>query len=340
VSAQGEATWGALGVAPKAQLEVQAERFQLLNRVDRRLMTSGRVRLQLLQDALSLDGKLMVDEGLFDFSQGNAPSLSSDVKVTRKPGTQTSGDSAESTEEPEGAAPFREAKLNLEVNLGDKLRLRGRGLETRLMGDLIVTTPQAKLALNGVVRAQDGIYNAYGQKLTVDRGLVTFNGPHDNPQLDIEATRPNLDLRVGATATGPAQNPRIRLFSEPEMSEMDKLSWLVLGRGSDGLGRTETALLQRAAVALLLGEGENPTSQITQAIGLDELSLRQTDGDTRDTVISLGKQLSKRWYLGYERGLNATTGTWQLVYRLAQRFTLRAQSGFESSLDAIWTWRW
>jgi translocation and assembly module TamB len=59
----------------------------------------------------------------------------------------------------------------------------------------------------------------------------------------------------------------------------------------------------------------------------------------RETVITLGKQLSRRWYMGYERGVNATTGTWQLIYRIAQRFTLRAQSGQENSLDVIWVWR-
>jgi translocation and assembly module TamB len=60
----------------------------------------------------------------------------------------------------------------------------------------------------------------------------------------------------------------------------------------------------------------------------------------RETIVSLGKQLSRRWYVGYERSLNATAGTWQLIYRIAQRFTLRAQSGEDNSLDAIWTWRW
>jgi translocation and assembly module TamB len=60
----------------------------------------------------------------------------------------------------------------------------------------------------------------------------------------------------------------------------------------------------------------------------------------RETVVSIGKQLSKRWYVGYERSLNATTGNWQLIYRIAQRLTLRAQSGLDNSLDAIWTWRW
>jgi translocation and assembly module TamB len=113
----------------------------------------------------------------------------------------------------------------------------------------------------------------------------------------------------------------------------------VLGRAPDGLGRTDTALLQRAAVALLSGEGEAPTDALMRNLGIDELSLKQSDGDVRETVVSLGKQLSRRWYLGYERGVNATTGTWQLIYRIAQRFTLRAQSGLENSLDVIWTWR-
>jgi translocation and assembly module TamB len=49
--------------------------------------------------------------------------------------------------------------------------------------------------------------------------------------------------------------------------------------------------------------------------------------------------LSRRWYLGYERGVNATTGTWQLIYRIAQRLTVRAQSGLENALDIIWVWR-
>jgi translocation and assembly module TamB len=230
--------------------------------------------------------------------------------------------------------------LDLRVGLGEKLRVRGHGLDTGLRGELRITSPGGRLAVDGTVRAVDGTYAAYGQKLVIDRGQVSFSGSVENPRLDIEATRPNLDVRVGVAITGTPGNPRVRLFSEPELSEIDKLSWLVMGRASDGLGRTDTALLQRAALALLAGEGSSPTDELTKAIGLDEISVRQSDGEVRDTVISLGKQLSRRWYVGYERGLNATAGNWQLIYRIAQRFTLRAQSGLDNSLDLIWTWRW
>jgi translocation and assembly module TamB len=101
------------------------------------------------------------------------------------------------------------------------------------------------------------------------------------------------------------------------------------------------ALLQRAALALLAGEGSGGGDPVSAILGLDDLSVRQkADGDNRDTVLSVGKQLHRRWYLGYERSLNATAGTFQLIYRLAQRFTLRAQSGLDNSVDIIWTWRW
>jgi len=53
----------------------------------------------------------------------------------------------------------------------------------------------------------------------------------------------------------------------------------------------------------------------------------------------VGKQISRNWYLGYERSLNATAGNWQVIYRLAQRFTLRAQAGQDNALDLIWSWR-
>ena len=280
-----------------------------------------------------MEGTIRVDEGRFDIRSSDAPSLDDDVSIRSK---------APVVERPEpepSRAPRRDTRLNIQVDLGDKLRVRGRGLDTALAGQLKVSTPGGRLAVTGLVQAVGGTYAAYGQKLEIDRGILSFSGVPDNPGLDILALRPNIDTKVGVAISGNFVTPRVRLFSDPEMSDTDKLSWLVLGRASDGLGRADTALLQRAAVALLSGEGEAPTDAFLRSIGIDELSLRQSEGDVRETVITLGKQLSRRWYLGYERGVNATSGTFQLIYRIAQRFTLRAQSGHDNSLDVIWVWR-
>jgi len=341
VRVEGDASFGE---APQATVTVTAERFQLLGRVDRRIVTSGQARLRFDARNVAVDGRFEVDEGLIDFSRSDAPELAGDVEVVRAPSAAASA--AATAQRAAAQAPNlpvntrRDVALDLRVGLGQKLRIHGHGLDTGLRGELRITSPGGRLAVNGTVQAADGTYAAYGQKLSIDRGVIVFNGEVGNPRLDIEATRPNLDLRVGVAVTGTAASPRIRLFSEPELSEMDKLSWLVTGRASDGLGSADTALLQRAALALLSGEGGGLTEQFTRAIGLDELSVRQSEGEVRDTVVSVGKQLSRRWYVGYERGLNATTGSWQLIYRVARRFTLRAQSGEDNSLDVIWTWRW
>ncbi|MGY0193983.1 translocation/assembly module TamB domain-containing protein [Leptothrix sp. BB-4] len=328
-TATGELT---LGDTPRLTLQAKADKFAALQRVDRRLVVSGDALLKLDARSTALTGSLKADEGRIDFSNDDAPSLADDVDVQRPEEVAA-----------RAAAQQRDPRVNqfdLRMDLGPSFMLKGRGLNTRLTGDLRLTSPGSKYALAGVIRTDEGTYAAYGQKLTVDRGVITFIGTPDNPRLDIEATRSDLeDVRVGVLITGTAQAPRVRLFSSPTMTDTDKLSWLLLGRASDGLGRTDLALLQRAAFALLSGEQDSPS--LIERIGLDELSVRQSDtGDTRETVVTLGKQLSRRWFVGYERSLNAAAGNWQLIYRAAQRFTLRALSGNENALDLIWTWKW
>lgn len=319
---------------PQLQARLQAQQFTVLGRVDRRLVASGQAQLSGKLKDIKLNGQFTLDEGLIDFTRSDAPALEDDVTVLRQDELPT----AQAT-----PGPKREATtlhLDLGLDLGQKLRLRGRGLDTALRGQLRIGHQNGKATLSGTVKADNGTYKAYGQVLDIERGEVSFQGAIDNPRLDVIATRPNADHRVGVTVTGSARNPRIRLFSEPELSETEKLSWLVLGRGADGLGRADTALLQRAALALLAGEGEGVSGKLIQNLGLDELSIKQSDGDTKETIVRLGKQLSRRWYVGWERGLNSTTANWQLIYRIAQRFTLRAQSGADNALDLIWQWKW
>ncbi|MEJ6002021.1 translocation/assembly module TamB domain-containing protein [Paucibacter soli] len=324
-----------LGAEPSAEFRLSAERFALLRRVDRRLVLSGESLVKLSRQGLDVGGKLRADEGLFDFTRGNAPQLDEDVLVLRPEDGQL-----DRSEAANGASKLP-VHVQLELDLGRQLRLRGRGLDTLLAGQLKLTHSHGKPALHGVVSAVGGSFDAYAQKLEIERGQISFAGAADNPRLDVLAIRPGLDdARVGVTVTGTALNPRIKLYSEPEMRDSDKLSWLVLGRAPESLGRADTALLQRAAMALLSGEGESASGKLMRNLGLDELSVHQDADEAKGTVVRLGKQLSRRVYVGYERGLNATAGSWQLVYRIAQRFTLRAQSGDDNALDFIWQWKW
>ncbi|HEY2559328.1 MAG TPA: translocation/assembly module TamB domain-containing protein [Caldimonas sp.] len=344
VRLEGSATFGA---APVAALTLVADKFRMLGRVDRRIVASGRAAMRLDASTVALDGSFKVDEGLVDFTRSDAPTLGDDVEVVRRPRAAPAAgeaDAAKATPVAMVAPASRKVALDLRVDMGQSLRVRGRGLDAGLRGELRLTSPGGRLAVDGTLRAVDGTYQAYGQKLVIDRGVLGFAGPVENPRLDIEATRPNLDVRVGVLVTGSAQSPRIRLFSEPDMSEIDKLSWLVVGRASETVDGADTALLQQAALALLAGEGPGVTDRIVKSIGFDQIGVRQGPstgtGDVKDTIVTLGKQISQRWYVGYERGLNATTGSWQLIYRVAQRVSVRAQAGDDNAIDLHWILRW
>jgi translocation and assembly module TamB len=336
----GDGTLGLTGGAsfgdlPRARLELVADQFQLLGRVDRRIVVSGRADMELDREAIRVDGRFGVDRGLIDFSHRDAPSLDDDVTVVRR------GEAPPEAAPAVARTPRRAVTVDVEVDLGERLRLRGRGLDTLLRGTLALSTPGGRLSLVGTVRAVEGTYNAYGQKLQIDRGNVIFAGPPDNPRLDILAVRPNLDVEVGVEIGGSAQSPRIRLYSDPAMSDADTLSWLILGRAPDGLGRADLALLQGAAMALLAGEGDGVAGSVLRTIGVDQLSVAPTqDGDVQGAVVTVGKQVSRNLFVAYERGVNATSGSWQLIYRVARRITVRAQTGDDTALDIIWSWRW
>jgi len=326
-----------LGERPKLLLELKAEQATLLGRVDRRVVASGEASLRGDAERLALDGSIRIDQALIDISRSDAPSLGDDVTVRREADRAT-------IERADAAAARPRAQkvdVDLAVNLGPRFVLRGRGLDTRLAGDLRLTTPGGRLNARGEIRAERGTYEAYGQRLEIERGVITFVGNLENPQLDIEAVRPRSDVRVGVAVSGTVQSPRIRLFSDPELPPTEKLALLVTGRSYDSLGGSDTALLQRAALALLAGDGSDGSNlDVTRLLKLDELSMRQTEGAVPDTVVTVGKEISDRVYVGYERGLNAAVGNWQVIYRVGQRFRLRAQSGDDPALDLIWLFRW
>ena len=128
----------------------------------------------------------------------------------------------------------------------------------------------------------------FGQRLVIDRGRLLFDGPVDNPALDVVALRKNLAVEAGVELTGTVKVPRVRLVSNPPVPDGEKLSWLLTGQGLDRANRADLAALA-AASASLLGQGRKPiTTQIANTIGLDDISVRESGSSTRDRHVEPG----------------------------------------------------
>src|SRR5690606_7502341 len=194
--------------SPVVSLSLKAERFALLQRVDRRIVVSGSLNGLVDADEIKVDGNVVVDEGLIDISRSDAPTVGDDVYVVNRPGDEDDEDDDVGP----GAGPTRKVTASIDVNLGEKLKLRGRGLDAFLTGELQITTPANRPAIRGTVHVVDGTYAAYGQKMVIERGFVTFTGTIENPRLDILAMRAqsptaaSSDVKVGVNITGTAQD--------------------------------------------------------------------------------------------------------------------------------------
>ena len=269
-------------------------------------------------------------------ADASAPSLDADVHVTSAASRKVAKDKADKeAARAQAAGSVKAAQppiIEVRLDLGNDFALQGYGITTRLEGQLqIANGPR----ITGEIHTVNGRYRAWGQSLDVETGTVRFNGPYANPAIDIVAFRPTIDVMAGVKVTGSANNPRVTLFSEPEMSDAEKLSWVVMGR-SAAAGGAETALLQQAALALLSGGGGG--GNFASQLGFDEVGLKgpSEDGE-QGAALTVGKRLSKDLYVAYEQSLAGAMGTLYIFYDLSRRLTLRGQTGEQTAVDLIYT---
>ena len=94
--------------------------------------------------------------------------------------------------------PLPAIDANIDVELGKQVSFSGKGLATNLTGKLKIVKAGEKMAMHGNVDMIKARYKSYGQDLTVRKGRFLFNGPVDNPWLDVEAIRVSKSKKVTA----------------------------------------------------------------------------------------------------------------------------------------------
>jgi translocation and assembly module TamB len=319
------------------QLKLVADQLEVLSRPDRTVIISGQSTLVRDARRFALDGKFKVDRALLELAPQGRPVLSDDVIVIgRGKGGLPVKD----------AAPGMPLAVDIEADLGDSFHLRGMGVDADLAGTMHLRAAGGRAPrVNGTIRLQNGRYAAYGQQLSIERGVLTFNGPYDNPSLNILAVRKaregeppsETNVEAGVEVRGTALAPVAKLVSTPSVPDSEKLSWLVLGHGMEGTSGKENEVLSAAAAALLGGKGGGFTSRLASSLGVDELGLSQAKG-LESTVVTVGKRISSRAYLSFEQGATTASSLVRLRYKLNPRITLQFQTGTNTALDVLYSW--
>jgi len=327
----GAGTFSAKGRMPlregisAATLAWRADRMTLLSRPDRRVVVDGSGTLGTEKKRLLLAGQVAVREGYIEFGAGTRTVLGDDVVVLGRKAAAAPG---------AGTSPLA---LRLDIDLGKALRVVGSGLDAFLAGKVrIATGEDGTLLARGTINTDRGTFAAFGQRLEVTRGQLVFNGPIDNPGIDVVAMRRLPSVEVGVEITGTVRALRVNTTSNPPMSQGEQLSWLVLGRSLSNASQGDAALVAGVAASMLGGDGVPVTRRIADAFGLDDIGIRGSSA-IAGQVLTVGKRLSDRIYIAYEQAVTTATNLLRVDFELHKFVSLRAEAGAVSGFGIFYT---
>ncbi|MPY00492.1 translocation/assembly module TamB domain-containing protein [Salinivibrio sp. VYel4] len=234
------------------------------------------------------------------------------------------------------SVPFN-LQTDVQLVLGEDVQLAAFGLKSRLAGELNIKNNQQGALIVGNVSLLDGTYRSFGQDLLIKKGEILFNGPADQPYLQVEAIRnPERiegDVTAGIRLTGPADDPVADVFMDPAGSQANALSYLLRGRALDaGAG---DANMTSMLIGLGLAQSGKLVGEIGQAFGVEDLTL-DTSGAGDEQKVEVSGYILPDLEVKYGVGIFDAIGVFTVRYRLMQDLYLEAVSGVDQAVDLLY----
>ena len=324
LSVQGTVGWG---VKQGVNAKMIMSHLRPFARPDREMVLSGTTQLSFDGVRLfSITGNVAVDKALIDMPPFPPPSLGNDVHLAQ-PVTAARKQS-------QADVPYV-TQVDLNLDLGNNFRFKGQGADIYMVGNVRLhsESDNPEIRANGTVKITRGTYLFYGQPLTVQRGLVTFAGPIDDPSINILATRNINTTEVGVEVSGTLADTRVRLNSNPDMPDEEKLAWMLFGRSTADLSGNDISAIAGAASLLL---GSDKGRKFTERFGIDSINVgaigNKADG-TAGTYVGVGKQFTDRFSVAYEQGIDTVSSVIKMTWSLSRSWQVVLRGGTTNSID-------
>jgi translocation and assembly module TamB len=322
INIQGD-TWVSADTGIRSELLITGQDFELSRLPDWQVAASPSIAMVFDDYKTTVTGNLFI------------PSTNVRIKEIPESAVSPSPDALVHREEDLQPATRREIHIDVAVGLGEDVLFSGFGLSTGIEGAVRLRGgTHAPLTGQGTLSLRDGIYKAYGQELEIERGRLIFNGPLDNPQLDIRAVRRTTDVLAGIQLTGSPLQLQSNVFSEPPLRDAEALSYLLTGRPLAGATSSgDGDMLNAAAFSLGITGAANIVSQVRSGLGLETLAV---EGGAEDGRLIAGKRFGDRLLVEYGYGLIDKLGTLLLRYQLTDRLVLESRTGTVSNFDILY----
>ena len=311
------------------QGSVKGADFKVVNLTQLKATLSPDITLTANREAVHLSGDTII------------PWLRANIKRLPESATQVSSDAVivNDTFAQDEAKPPLELFTNLTLTLGDDVEFKGFGLNSKLTGKLsLLKEAQRPFFTSGYVSVEEGSYRAYGQSLTIERGRLVFQGPYENPGLDIRASRiikDDDDTKVGLEISGTLQRPKSQVFSIPTKSESQAMMMLITGKPSSEVTKADASILLGAMSGLGVDTEGSIATEITRMFRLDQLEVKSDEG-IEQSQLWMGKYLTPKLLVRYAVGIFDSAFSLGMEYHLTNHLRLEAESGETQSVDVVY----
>jgi len=351
LSGKGQAIM-AFPLPRELQLELAFENFEALRGPQMTVQASGEVSVNGPLNRLTARGSVQTDHVLYRITQATTKSIE-DIDLEAEL-AKLRGDTV--------VPGFLLSELylpmshELVVDVPGNCWLRGSGVNIELSGKLwLMKDSGYDPSISGEIAVREGRLQFLGKALRVTEGTVRYDGPMDNPTLDIRATSPQLAAQgteIEVRIFGPLASTQVELSgTDPDGQSMtpDQVvlalfmgRWRAGGSGV-GLGPTSSAVEGAAANAA--------TSQLSglvgQWAGLDVFEYRPGEGglgDLSSGSLEVGTYVTDRLFIRVIQPVEQlqTGQEVSVEYRLLNWLKLRAQqngtrsSAFDLFMQVDW----
>ena len=234
------------------------------------------------------------------------------------------------------------------VELGKKVRVRrANQLDVELGGEIKMRLAE-ETEITGQIQLRSGTLDIQGKLFHIERGVITFSGTDPSNPLIVALARweSPADFRVYAEYTGTATDGKLRLTSEPALTQDQIVSLLMFGSPEGTTGSNTSAA--SAAFGVVGGTATKGINRVLSRFSELDVDARvdTSSGESRPEIVV---QVSPRVSARVTRALgdpgpgeppDRTFATLDL--RIAGRWSVATRVGDRgaSALDLVWRLRY
>jgi translocation and assembly module TamB len=300
----------------------------------------GTLKLSGTLTDLLLEGQLQIVNGEFRIPERLPPEIVQlDVEEIHRPG----GGAAEGKGTPRKAAPPRSRHLKLDVSLesSGQIFLTGRGLNSEWKGILHARGNSDAPVVTGNLSVVRGHADFLGKRFDLGRGVIAFDGAvPPSPQLDVLAEARTKSITAQLEIGGPIKNPNIELSSDPALPSDEILSRLLFGRSVTDITPFQAVQLALAANTLAGGGGFDLMGRTRKILHVDQLEVKNLEGDKDEATVSAGKYLTETVYLEVEKGLGPKSGKASVEWEATPNIGIETEVGENADAGMGINWKW